>query len=292
MPMKCSIVVLHYKNIEDTQECIASLSKIDYPSFDIILVDNGSEDDLARFAHLDIVRNGRNLGFAEGCNRGLARALERQSDSILLLNNDTVVDPDLLTAFVKAAIAHPEAAVFGAKIFYYDEPTVLWHAGGEVDWKTLRCYHEGCTVSDLDKQYETVRPITYACGCALFVTAAGYRRVGGLDPAYFLLWEEIDWCFRFRRAGYQCLYVPQARVWHKISRSFEGGNRGPLWQYYYFKNRLRFLRTHGTRGQRLSYYMRRFPKEIGEILIRSLHPSLGRCHRAALKGIRDFLLRR
>jgi GT2 family glycosyltransferase len=289
--MKCSIVVLHYKNLEDTQECIASLAKIDYPCFDIILVDNGSEDALA-FQNVDLVRNATNLGFAEGCNRGLARALELKSTHILLLNNDTVVAPDILTAFMTAAEQHPEAAVFGAKIFYYDEPTILWHAGGDVDWVKLRCFHAGCTISDLDKKYETVRPIAYACGCALFVTAKAYTQVGGFDPAYFLLWEEIDWCFRLRKAGYQCLYVPKARLWHKISRSFEGGNRGALWQYYNFRNRLRFLQQHGTRAQRYRFYLRRFPKELLELLFGSFHSSKEqrRLHRAAFKGIFHYLL--
>lgn len=290
--MKCSIVVLHYKNIEDTRECIASLSKIDYPYFDIILVDNGSNDDLSSLNNVDLVQNATNLGFAQGCNRGLARAIELKSTHILLLNNDTVVAPDILTAFMTTAKAHPQAAAFGAKIFYYDEPTILWHAGGEVDWVKLRCFHEGCTVLDLDKKYETVRPITYACGCALFVTAKAYEHVGGLDPAYFLLWEEIDWCFRLKKAGYECLYVPQARVWHKISRSFEGGNRGALWQYYNFRNRLRFLQHHGTPAQRYRFYLKRFPKEVVEILFRSFHPSQEQrdLHRAALKGICHYLL--
>ena len=292
--MKCSIVVLHYKNIEDTQECIASVSKIDYPCFDIIVVDNGSGDDLSCLKHVDLVQNGSNLGFAEGCNRGLARAIALKSTHILLLNNDTVVAPDILTAFMRAAEQHPKAAVFGAKIFYYDEPTILWHAGGEVDFTRLRCFHEGCTISDLEKKYETIRPITYACGCALFVTAQAYRQIGGLDPAYFLLWEEIDWCFRLKKAGYECLYVPDARVWHKISRSFEGGSRGALWQYYYFRNRLRFLKSHGTRAQRSHFYLKRFPVELFQLLIRSFHPSQvqRRLHRAALKGICHYLSRK
>src|SRR5690349_20113075 len=112
-----AIIVLHYKNLSDTLECLHSLAKIEYPSFEIILIDNGSSDDLrivhALFSTLTIVRNEENLGFAEGCNRGFSHALFSNAQYVLLLNNDTVVDPAILFSFVKAASDNPSAGAFG-----------------------------------------------------------------------------------------------------------------------------------------------------------------------------------
>ena len=265
------------------------------------MVDNGSTSEelttlKTAYPHTFILENHENLGFAEGNNRGIEWALSQSADFILLLNNDTVVHSHLLQAFVQAAKDHPEAAVFGAKIYSYDLPTTLWHTGGGVQRKWLRCYHLGCGDDDLEKKWEKIQPAEYVCGCALFVRASAIKKVGLLNPDYFLLWEEIDWCFRFRKAGFECLFVPQAKLWHKISISFEGRNQGPLWHYYYSRNRLLFAKHHFSRSERLRFYLRQLPKEIKDIckilFSSQASPSLKTQQRAALQGTKDYLLKR
>jgi GT2 family glycosyltransferase len=297
--MKIAVVVLHYRNLSDTLECLDSLQRQDDFHFEILLVNNDLADTAwdnvtSRYARLHFIQNAKNLGFAEGSNVGIRAALERGADAVLLLNNDTTASPDLLSAFASAAAAHPNAGALGAKILYYEDPTVIWHAGGDVHPISMRCFHEGCTDSDLEKKWDTVRPINYACGCALFVTKAAIEKVGLLAPEFFLIWEEIDWCWRIRKAGYECLYIPQARVWHKISRAFEGGNRGPLWQYYYFRNRLLFLKRNIPLLKRLRFYWTHFPKELAQILWTLINPHSSKdtkcLSRFALKGICDYMI--
>jgi GT2 family glycosyltransferase len=299
--MKIAVIVLHFRNLGDTLECLDSLIQQDYSNFEIILVDNGSQDSflldaVKNYPRLQFIRNDRNFGFAEGNNIGIRYALKRGADAVLLLNNDTVCSPQLLSVFAKAAQAHPDAAVFGAKIYFYDDPTVIWHAGGNVHPSTFRCYHEGCPISDLEKKWDDVRDIGYACGCALFVICDVIKEVGLMAPEFFLIWEEIDWCWRIRNAGYRCLYVPEAKVWHKISRAFDGGNRGPFWQYYYFRNRLLFLKRHLPVNKRIHFYLTVFLKELFQIVYFSLSPHtdpyLKKLNRAALKGISHYLTRR
>ncbi len=299
--MKIAVIVLHYQNLADTIECLESLKAQDYPNFEVILVDNASNDsDLSlktkNYPHLYLIRNETNLGFAEGNNTGIDYALERGAEAVLLLNNDTVSSPNLLTAFARAATLYPHGGAFGAKIFFYDNPTVIWHAGGDVHPQSLRCFHYGCGDSDLDKKWEEARAVGYACGCALFIRKEVLVKVGLMEPRFFLLWEEIDWCWRIRKAGYECLYIPEARVWHKISQSFEGGNRGPLWNYYYFRNRLLFLKRNIPWAQRYRFYLSRFLKELGQILFILAHPKTSKdtakLHRAALKGISHSFLQK
>ncbi|MGC2596224.1 MAG: glycosyltransferase family 2 protein [Rhabdochlamydiaceae bacterium] len=299
--MKIAVVILHYRNLADTLECLESLNRQDHSNFEIIFVDNGSqdpnvEDAVKHFPRLFFVRNETNLGFAEGNNVAIRLALKRGAEGVLLLNNDTVCSRHLLTVFAEAAQTYPEAAAFGAKIFFYDDPTVIWHAGGNVHPLTLRCYHDGCPDSDLEKKWEKVRDIGYACGCALFVKSEAIKDVGLMAPEFFLIWEEIDWCWRLRKAGYRCLYIPEAKVWHKISRSFEGGNRGALWQYYYFRNRLLFLKRNFPLSKRIHFYLTRFPKELLELIFLSCSPKAThtqkKLNRAALKGITHYVLRR
>lgn len=299
--MKIAVIVLHYQNLADTIECLDSLKAQNYPDFEVILVDNASKDlDLAQkiadYPRLHLIRNETNLGFAGGNNAGIRCALDRGADAIFLLNNDTVSAPDLLSAFARAADAYPSAGAFGAKIFFYDNPTVIWHAGGDVHPQSLRCFHYGCGDSDLEKKWEEVRAIGYACGCALFIKRDVIAKVGLMEPRFFLLWEEIDWCWQIRKAGYECLYIPQARVWHKISQSFEGGNRGPLWNYYYFRNRLLFLKRNASLAKRCRFYFSSLLKELGEILCTLANPKTSKetakLHCSALKGILDYFLQR
>jgi GT2 family glycosyltransferase len=281
---KIAVIILHWKNFEDTAESLRSVAAIEGAHFETILVDNGSEDGARlkrEFPEVHHVENERNLGFAEGNNRGIIYALERGATFIFLLNNDTVVQKDILTVLTTAAHRHPEAGVFGAKIYYYEEPTTIWYAGGGVDPLRMRCYHHGYLESDLDKKWEEERETEYACGCALFIRADGIREVGLLDPNFFLIWEEIDWCWRLRKAGFRSLFVPQAKVWHKISASFEGGNRGPMWHYFYSKNRLLFLKKHYSKEQRLSFYKNYLLKEIWYLVLQLKEVRA----RAALKGV-------
>lgn len=258
---KWAIILLQWNNGSETIECLESLKKITYPHFEIILVDNGSTDGSLEkvrnlYPQLQFVSNSENLGFAEGNNRGISLAKERGAEMILLLNNDTVVAPDLLEVFSKASVDYPEAGVFGAKIYFYDEPATLWYAGGEVDQKTGRCFHIGCGKADTEKKYNQLLDTGYACGCALAFKTSLLEMIGYLDPQYFLIWEEIDFCKRITSAGLRCLFVPGARVWHKVSASFIEGNRGPMWQYYYFRNRLLFLRTHDAQGKwKFSFFL-------------------------------------
>lgn len=232
------------------------------------------------FPDIVLIKNEENLGFAEGNNRGILYALDKGAEYILLLNNDAIVDPDILKAFMQAAKQNPKAGVFGAQIFLYDRPTEVWYGGGEVNFRKARCYHEArtelCTTG-------------YACGCALFVSSEAVRRVGLMDPRFFLLWEEIDWCWRIRQAGYECLFVPKALVWHKVSSSFEGGNHGALWHYYNARNRLVFLAKHFSLKQRALTYLSTILPETAAAALKSLgNPR----HRARLQGTVDYFLGR
>lgn len=323
--MKIAVIILHHRNLSDTLECLASLTCQDYSNFEIILIDNGSQDaslveavrnspnlsfeffssksaDAKQIKHetqvprVVFIKNDSNLGFAEGNNVGIRYAIERGVSAVLLLNNDTTSSSNLLSTFVKASQAYPDAAVFGAKIYYYDDPTVIWHAGGNVNPLTLRCYHEGCPTSDLEKKWDEARDINYACGCAFFIKMDAIKKVGLLAPDFFLMWEEIDWCWRIRKAGYRCLYIPEAKLWHKISQSFEGGNRGELWQYYYFRNRLLFLKRNLSRSRRFRFYSILFLKELLQILFFSFSPTANelerKLNRSALKGISHYFIKR
>jgi hypothetical protein len=285
---KFAIILLNWNGLDDTLECLESLEKLTYSSYEIILVDNGSTDNSLevlkeRYPHLTYIENETNLGFAEGNNRGMHKAMERGADWVVLLNNDTVVAPNFLEGFNEAASGNTKAGVLGAKIFYHSEPATLWYAGGGVDKRDWSCYHIGNGRPDLTEKYRNISPTEYACGCALAVSKEALCTVGGMSPEYFLIWEEIDWCYRLRKAGFECLFTPGARVWHKLSQSFIEGNRGPMWHYYYMRNRLLFVKRHASARQRLSFYTQTL---LPELL--APHPH----KKATLLGVAHYFQRR
>ena len=291
--MKIAIIILNWNQAQETLECLHSVSSISFPNYEIILVDNGSKEGNPQqfqqaYPDIHLIRNEKNLGFAEGNNRGIAYALERGADAVFLLNNDARVDPTILTAFKEATDLHPDAGVFGAKIYFYEEPTLLWYTGGEVDVSMGRCCHKGCMEWDLEKKWETITDTGYACGCALFIRADVIRKVGMMDPRYFLIWEEIDWCWRIRQAGYRCLFVPKARVWHKISVSFEGGHRGPQWFYFYWRNRMLFFKDHYPSFLQSSVFW----KQLAGLVVDCIHPRSDKKKkqqsRASFHGVIDY----
>ncbi len=259
-----------------------------YSDFEVVIVDNGSTDGSlekiqAQYPQHTFLEMGENLGFASGSNRGLKEGLRRGADLLMLLNNDTVVAPNFLSEISKAAKKHPEVGAFGPKIYFYDDPATIWYAGGSVDPKTGRCFHIGCGAHEGYKEEKTT---DYICGCALAIRPETLEKVGFLDPRFFLIWEEIDWCYRARDQGYACLFVPTAKVWHKVSASFVKGNRGPMWHYFYFRNCLLFHKKHTAFRKRWS---RHHLLELTSLLKFSLKgPNAQKKQsRAALSGIYD-----
>lgn len=252
------IVVLNWNGRSDTHECLASLRRLDYANAHVLVVDNGSTDGSLEALSQDhpdipVLATGRNLGFAAGNNHGIEHALRKGADFVLLLNNDTVVDSALVSHFVEAAAANPNAAVFGPKILHYSEPNKLWYAGGYWDEKHL-CFAERGAGEQDRGEYDERGETEWVIGCAMFIRASTFETVGTLEPAFFLNNEEIDFCSRVHRAGGSCMYVPQARVWHKVSASF-GGAESPLKTYFNARNRLLWAQRNAAVSLRVRIYM-------------------------------------
>jgi GT2 family glycosyltransferase len=237
-----AIVVLNWTGRHDTLECLDSVGAINYPNYEAMVVDNGSVDGSvpaikARFPKLTVLETGTNLGYAGGNNVGIDVALHREAEFILLLNNDAVVDAEILIALTRAASKFLDAAVFGAKIYYKAEPQRLWYAGARWCQRLGTFEHLGFNHLDTDGRYETMIDTDHACGCAMLLRSAAVRDVGVFDPQFFLTFEEADWCYRASKKGYRCIFVPEAKVWHKVSVSF-GGENSSLFRYFYTRNRV------------------------------------------------------
>lgn len=243
-----SIVLLNWNGLSDTRECLESLRHISYPNFRTIVVDNGSREDEGAALEsefggfIDVLRQPENLGFAGGANAGIKRALDGGAEYVLLLNNDTVVEPDFLGALVRTAQELPDLAAACPKTYFYGEPRTIYSTGGSVSvWRGVA---KQTGRGEKDKgQYDELARRDYADGVCMLMPRTAIERVGLLDEQYFAYWEETDWCARAREKGLQCYYVPQAKIWHKAERSRTPDAR---FHYLYRRNALLFVRKRGS----------------------------------------------
>jgi GT2 family glycosyltransferase len=257
---RLAVIVLHWNSLADTLSCIDALAASCYPSFEIVIVDNGSTDGSPaalreRYPNLVILQNEENLGYTGGNNVGISYALGLGVDYVLLLNDDAAVAPDTLLKLMEAALEHPEAGFLGPKILSTQEPCRILSAGGELnrEWRSI---HRGSGQQD-HGQFDQLFTADWLSGCALLVSKEVISRVGLLDERFFAYHEDVEWCYRGRRAGFQVLFVPGARVWHPDSSEYYSDS--PLVTYYMARNDLLFLAHHrlGARvlGRRLWQYL-------------------------------------
>ena len=223
---RVSAIVVNWNAREDTRECIESLIKSDYPGLDIILVDNASSDGSVQylrslFSDITILENSTNERFARGSNKGMRFALDRGTQYVFLLNNDAVVEEATIGRLVGALEASSSIGFVGPKILYFSKRDVIWSAGGEVNFWTGITRHRGIREKDNGRYNDSVE-VGYLTGCALMAKRELVEKIGLLDPSYYIYGEDADWCLRASKAGFKIVYVPDARVWHKVSLSTGG----------------------------------------------------------------------
>jgi hypothetical protein len=243
------IIVLNWNGKQDTLECLSSLHAVEYPRCRVIVVDNGSTDDSVAairsgFPEAVIVETGTNLLFAGGNNAGIRKSLADGTDIIMLLNNDTAVDPGFVGALVRRLQSDRTVGVVGPKILYFAAPKIIWYAGGEISLWTGTMKHRGIRAAD-DGTFDAPGVTDYATGCCLCATRGAWEKVGLLDESYAMYAEDADWCTRARKAGFGTGYEPAAKVYHKVSVS-AGGHTSLFKLRRKFISNLRFFFQHAA----------------------------------------------
>lgn len=247
------VLIAAWNQADKTMACLETVFAQDYPAYSVLLIDNGSSDDTVsrvsnRFPEVEIISTGRNLGFAGGYNRGLRRALEEDVAFIFLLNNDTLLAPDCLSALVEEAKLAGDVGIVTSKIYYAQERNRIWSVGGRIHPWTLEIIDKGD--GDLDVgQWSEARELDYAPFCGVLMRRELAANVGLLDEEFFLYYEDMDFCRRARQAGYRLRLAPQAKIWHAVSAS-SGGRGHALERYWIAQSSGRYFRKHG-RGWRL-----------------------------------------
>ncbi len=242
MALKISVLVLAWNGEKYLDACLRALLDQDVDGFQVIVIDNGSSDASVsiaeRFApRVGILRNDRNLGFAGGNNVGIRSA---DGDVVVLLNQDTAVQAGWLRALGET---YDDAAVgiVGCKALYMDGRHIQ-HAGGVIQGEGAFAYHIGRGEVD-GNQYNQLVDAQYVTGAALGIHRRVIEKIGLLDARFFpAFYEEVDYCYRARRAGFRIVYQPRAILHHHETASIP--EHDPARAEAYHSNRVRFVLRH------------------------------------------------
>ena len=225
-PPRVAAIVVNYNGLEVTLQSIASLRRMTYPAFDLVVLDNGSTDGSGEAlvaAHPDLahLRIAENRGSSSGYAAGFRWALERGYDYLLLLNNDIEVEPEMLAELVAAAERDPGVGCVGPKCYFHGDRQRLWSAGGIIRFKESVTRERG--YGEIDRgQYDRDAEVDYVNGCAILVRREAAEAAGPWDPVFFICVDDADFCMRVKRAGFRCLYAHRAVLYHMVAWSTGG----------------------------------------------------------------------
>ncbi len=237
------VVVVNWNGAALLPGCLAALTSQE-PRPRVLVVDNGSADGsaevVAGFPGVEWLPLGRNAGYAEANNLGLARGLEEGARWLGVVNPDVVVQPGWLAALLAAGETHPEAGLLGGLLLFGDAPDRVNSTGLVIDrLGRVKDRDFGDPLADLARPEGQVTGLT---GGALLLRAAALREVGLFDPGYFAYYEDADLSLRAARRGIEARYVPAARALHGFGKSFGAGS--PTQKYWLARNHLRFVAAH------------------------------------------------
>ncbi len=234
---KVSIIIVNWNGIFHLRKCLPGLNKINYPNFEIIVVDNASTDGSIEYIKknypkIKIIVNKKNLGFAGGNNVGYKKTT---GDYILFLNNDTTVTNNFVTKLVNKIGEDSRYAGVQAKILSMDNNNRLDSVGAFLT-NTGFLYHYGYYQLN-KKSYDKIKLLYTAKGACMLFRRAVIESVGLFDGDFFAYFEETDFCHRVWLAGYTIGYAPEAIIYHKIGGTSNNMNNAFI-QFHSFKNRI------------------------------------------------------
>ncbi len=298
---RVTIIILTYNESLHTLECLASIEKLTYPNFEVLIVDNKSIDDsrekLGEYTnthsntrHLLLDKN---YGFAGGNNRGITNAFKHGADYVLILNPDTIIEPDFLTKLVE--IANGKLGFFGPRILLWDEGKYrannlharIYSNGGIINKTftkaTLKDYEKRVSALKEKKPFET----DYVTGTCLLASREAIEKVGLMREDYFLYYEDTDWSMRAKRNGIMRIIIPHAIIWHK--KSVTTKEFSYTYIYYNTRNGLYFCWRNGKAWQKsfaIALALVKLVKQPIKLFFRQKRAWI----KPITRGIVDFLL--
>lgn len=255
------IILVNFNSYKDTIECVRSLKKINYLNYKIVIVDNNSKNDSVKELkkHLNdciIIESKNNKGFSGGNNLAIEYSIKNGAEYVLLLNNDTLVNPNFLTNMINSYNKINNVGIVTCKILYYPEQNKIWYGGGKINWFKFIVEHYGMGEFDIG-QTDLNKEVDFATGCCMLVKIDVLKKVGLLSDEYFMYFEDVDFCVRVKEAGYRIWYNHNAIIYHKVGQA-SGGEESSFSIEWCTRNRLFFMKKYKNRVPKFQYFLSLF----------------------------------
>ena len=282
------VVIVNWNLKDSLRETLRSFRKVNYPGLQIVVSDNASSDgsvEMVRseFPEVHLMTREKGLGYAKGASLGVEYLLDK-AKYIFSTTNDVEVDPDMITRLVDYAEQNPAAGMIGTKIYFFDRPNVIWHAGARINPIHGHSFHFGWERTD-HGQHDQVRECDYVTGCGVLLRSEAIQKTGAFKEDLIFYFEDADLCYRVRAAGYKIVYLPTAKMYHKVETTL-ANNRG-LQLHYSTRNGLYLLQTHRVGFYPLSLLVHIFAVSPAKMLIFAVLLKWANC-RGIWRGIRDW----
>ena len=282
-----SVIIVTFNREKEVLSCLESVLKNDYPNKEIILVDNASSDQTVakvkkQFPSVKIVISKTNRGNSGGKNLGQPEA---KGEFICFLDSDTVVDKKFLSEMVSSASIDPKIGLVCPKMYYFpgyeksssayferkresssasfDKKNIIWYAGASINLFTSQAKNRGCNEKDLG-QYDKIMETDFA-PTAYLATKEVVNKLKSHDETFFMAYNDSDYGYRVKEAGFKVIYCPTAKLWHRLGveeniKSIRAlGYNLPLRAYYFARNRIIFMYKHAPRLNFWIFFFMFFP---------------------------------
>jgi GT2 family glycosyltransferase len=250
------VVIVNHNLKASLRETLQSVRQVHYPSVTVVVSDNASSDgapEMVRqeFPEVHLLAHEEEQGYARAASLGLAFLVDKVK-YIFSTTNDVILDPEILNVLVDYAENHPEAGVLGSKILFFDRPDIIWHAGGRIHPLHGHSRHLGWNRRD-HPRYGRVRECDFVTGCGFLLRCEALKRTGFFKEDLVFYSEDAELCYRIRESGYRVVYVPEAKMWHKVGTTL-AKNRS-LQLRYSTRNGLYLIQRHRVGWYPLSLWV-------------------------------------
>jgi hypothetical protein len=248
MKSKYLIIIVNYKNWEDTVECVQSLINCKVSIEQILVIENFSCNDSFNkiksvFKNINILKTEKNLGFTGGNNLGINYALENNFEYVILLNNDTIVeDSNSIIRLIKNMDENQDTSLGTGEIFYYPQKNIIWYDGGKlVYWRGLAIHYNYGKDAENLRQTNNIKEVNFISGCFMCIRLKDIPRLGLLNENFFLYLDDIEYSARAIKNNLKLKYFPESVIYHKANGE---NNLSSGMVYYSIRNRRLLIELH------------------------------------------------
>lgn len=229
--MKLSIVIVTYNSANHIKACLESIVKTKARDCEIIIVDNGSEDNtkeiVEKFRRVLLITSQENLGFGKGSNKGASKA---NGEFLLFLNPDTKVTKDALVKLVEFA-NNNEFGIVAPSLIKPSGEIQASVSNNPTIWNATKEYFLGIknSYSEYVPKGREVAEVECVYGAAMLIKRSIFEKLGGFSAKYFMYFEDLDLCRRVRNLGLKIFYLPTVKIYHDVGGTIDSRENSKRW---------------------------------------------------------------